>query len=311
MLEWSIELLEPIYEEIVHAYYGTILVVDNDGKLIYGRRPLESKLDVDEETLVGRTIFDLEAEGIFSDTATSEALRSGQRAVRLVKGSAGPPLLAIATPIKDKMDNTSMVVTFSQDEELTLLTLQRFQEERDKSVQLASYLSQKPGRSTVISESPLTKAVLEALDKVAPTDATVLFIGETGTGKEVFSRYVHRKSSRRDEPFIPVNCSAIPADLIESELFGYAKGAFTGANKDGKSGLFELAERGTLFLDEIGELSLLAQSKVLRVLETGDIQKVGSEQTLHTNVRIIAATNRDLLQMVNEGKFRKDLYYRL
>lgn len=311
MNEWFLDITDHIFKDIVKTYYGTILVVDENGKLIYGRKPPESKIQIDGSSLLGKTIYDIENEGIFTNTATAEALKTGTRSVRLVNGSTGTPLLAIATPIKTNEGSVKMVVTFSQDEEMTLYIIKRFQEERDKLAQLTSYLLQKPGKSTIIYESEKIEEVIHKLDKGARTDVTILLCGESGTGKEVFSRYVHKTSHRKEAPFIPVNCSAIPEELMESELFGYAKGAFTGANREGKVGLFELAENGTLFLDEIGELSLPAQSKLLRALETGEIQKIGSEKVTHTHTRIVAATNRDLLQLINEGKFRKDLYYRL
>ncbi len=148
------------------------------------------------------------------------------------------------------------------------------------------------------------------IDKVSPTDSTVLVTGESGTGKGVIARRIHQQSPRADEPFIPVNCGALPENLMESELFGHTKGAFTGADR-ARKGLFLEADKGTIFLDEIGELPLLLQVKLLHVIEEKSIRPVGSEQAKRADVRIIAATNRDLAQMVAEGRFREDLYFRL
>ncbi len=148
------------------------------------------------------------------------------------------------------------------------------------------------------------------INKVAPTDSTVLVTGESGTGKGIIARQIHQKSSRLNEPFIPVNCGAIPENLMESELFGHAKGSFTGADK-ARKGLFLEADKGTIFLDEIGELPLQLQVKLLHVIEEKLVRAVGSEQTRRADVRIVAATNRDLRKMVDEGKFREDLYFRL
>lgn len=162
----------------------------------------------------------------------------------------------------------------------------------------------------IITVSPSYQSILRQVEQVAPTDATVLITGESGTGKELLARAVHRLSMRAGRPLIKVNCAALPADLIESELFGHEKGAFTGATQR-KTGRFELAHRGTLFLDEIGELPLSLQAKLLRVLQEGEYERLGNPQTLRVDVRIIAATNRDLEQMVREKAFREDLFYRL
>ena len=149
------------------------------------------------------------------------------------------------------------------------------------------------------------------LQQVSETDIAVIITGESGVGKEVLANYIHSVSSRRDKPYIKVNCGAIPPTLMESELFGYEKGAFTGAEKGGKPGIFELANNGTLFLDEIGEIPITLQPKFLRVLQENEFMRVGGTKPISVDVRVIAATNRDLLKEVELGNFRKDLYYRL
>ncbi len=165
-------------------------------------------------------------------------------------------------------------------------------------------------RAVIVGESDSLRYVLSRVEQVAPTDATVLLLGETGTGKELLARSLHSQSRRRDRPFVVVNCAALPAALIESELFGRERGAFTGAHAT-QAGRFELAHRGTLFLDEIGELPLELQPKLLRVLQNGEIERLGSPRTIDVDVRIIAATNRDLLEEARQGRFRRDLFYRL
>ncbi len=162
----------------------------------------------------------------------------------------------------------------------------------------------------IVGKSNKILKVFEMIQNVAPTDSTVLITGESGTGKELVAKAIHSLSKRKDFPFIPINCGAIPRDLIESELFGYKKGAFTGANSN-KIGRFEAANEGTVFLDEIGELPLDMQVKLLRVLQENEIQPIGSTNPTKINVRIIAATNKNLEKLVEEGKFREDLYYRL
>ena len=162
----------------------------------------------------------------------------------------------------------------------------------------------------VIGDSAALEAVLEQVERVAPTDSTVIIQGETGTGKELIAHAIHNLSSRCGRPFVRLNCAAIPLDLLESELFGHEKGAFTGAIAQ-KIGRFELADKGTLFLDEIGDIPPALQPKLLRVLQEQEFERLGSTRTHQVDVRLVAATNRDLTEMVNRGEFRSDLYYRL
>lgn len=164
--------------------------------------------------------------------------------------------------------------------------------------------------SSIIGETPEIIQIKEMIEKVAPSDARVLVTGENGTGKELVARSLHDQSSRSSQPFIEVNCAAIPAELIESELFGHEKGAFTSAVKQ-KKGKFELASGGTLFLDEIGDMSASAQAKVLRALQENVIQRVGGEKDIKVNARVVAATNKNLREEIEEGNFREDLYHRL
>jgi len=165
-------------------------------------------------------------------------------------------------------------------------------------------------RFRMVGRSPIMLSLFEQIEKVAPTRGRVLITGESGTGKELVARAIHFQSRLKDKPFIKVNCAAIPAELIESELFGHEKGSFTGAIGK-KKGLFETASGGTIFLDEVGDMSLPAQAKLLRVLQSGEIVRVGAEQPIHVEVRVIAATNRDLTKLVENGRFREDLYFRL
>ena len=162
----------------------------------------------------------------------------------------------------------------------------------------------------IVGSSPPLESVLEQVERVAPTDSTVLIQGETGTGKELIARAIHNISSRCGRPYVRLNCAAIPFDLLESELFGHEKGAFTGAIAQ-KIGRFELADKGTLFLDEVGDIPLALQPKLLRVLQEQEFERLGSGRTHRVDVRLVAATNRDLADMVKQGKFRSDLFYRL
>ena len=176
--------------------------------------------------------------------------------------------------------------------------------------ELARVTEQQLQRFEMIGQSAPMQRIFHEIDKVAPTKASVLITGESGTGKELIARAIHRLSPRQHDPFVKVNCAAIPRELIESELFGHERGAFTGAQAK-RRGLFEQAHGGTLFLDEIGDMDLMAQAKVLRAVQSGEISRVGSEHVIHVDVRVLAATNKDLAKTVEAGTFREDLYFRL
>ena len=191
--------------------------------------------------------------------------------------------------------------------------LNRVAERRDlsnKAVALESRLKAAEGAPLIIGETPAMQQVRRLIETIAPTDATVMILGETGTGKELVARNLHERSDRAQRAFIPVNCGALPENLVESELFGHRKGAFTGAESNRK-GLFEVANGGTLFLDEVGELDKSVQVKLLRFLESGEIRRVGENEPFRVDVRVVCATNRDLREMVSNDQFREDLFFRL
>lgn len=194
--------------------------------------------------------------------------------------------------------------------ERVLLTTQRALERRSLERKYDTLLQDVTWHWELVGESPSIRALREQIDRLSLSPSRVLISGESGTGKELVARLIHERGPRHSEPFIPVNCAAIPQELIESELFGHEKGSFTGAHER-KKGKFELADRGTLFLDEIGDMSLQTQAKVLRVIETQEFQRVGGSKQIRVDVRIISATNKDLQKEVNEGRFREDLFYRL
>jgi transcriptional regulator with GAF, ATPase, and Fis domain len=179
-----------------------------------------------------------------------------------------------------------------------------------ENIYLQTEISHEHNFTDFISRSPALQKILAKVEQVAATDATVLILGESGTGKELLARAIHNLSQRSDHPLVKVNCAALPMHLIESELFGHEKGAFTGAIAR-KAGRFELADGGTIFLDEIGEMPLELQAKLLRILQDGEFERVGGQQTLKVDTRVIAATNRDLKTEIQHGRFREDLYYRL
>jgi DNA-binding NtrC family response regulator len=196
------------------------------------------------------------------------------------------------------------------DRQRVLVSVRNALERSHMRREVSELRAQVEGRFEMIGVSEAMQKLFEQIAKVAPTKGRVLITGESGTGKELIARAIHRHSALADGPFVKVNCAAIPPELIESELFGHERGSFTGAISR-KRGLFELATGGTIFLDEIGDMSVSAQAKVLRALQSGEINRVGSEVTLHVDVRVLAATNRRLPELVAEGRFREDLYFRL
>jgi len=196
--------------------------------------------------------------------------------------------------------NRLLITLRNAQDRSTLITEKRVLQKRIKSTQPTS----------IIGKSKKIKELFNTIERVAPTEARILITGENGTGKELVARNIHEKSNRKDKPIVEVNCAAIPSELIESELFGHEKGSFTSAVKQ-RIGKFELANGGTLFLDEVGDMSLSAQAKVLRALQENKITRVGGEKEIKVNVRIIAATNKDLKAQIKKGKFREDLYHRL
>ena len=221
--------------------------------------------------------------------------------------------IVTGTPIFDGAGNIKYVITMLQD-------VQNFETLYHTLLQETSILTEgsvirgEPARSedqSIVVKSKELKQVLSIAERIAPLDSSVLIYGESGSGKEVFSRFIHEHSARKNKPLVTVNCAAFPENLIESELFGYQKGSFTGASKEGKIGLIEAADGGTLFMDEINSLPLTVQSKILRVIEDKTVYKLGSIHPKKVDFRLITATNQDLYRLVQEGKFREDLYYRL
>ncbi len=207
-------------------------------------------------------------------------------------------------------DDRQWLEIFATQAALAIQNARSFQRAQQEIVLLQDRVTNHQGFHSFICESAAMKERLEMIDRLARTDSSVLILGESGSGKELFAEQIHLRSNRSEKPFIRVNCAALPDALLESELFGHVKGAFTDAQSD-RRGRFELADGGTIFLDEIGELPLALQAKMLRVLQSQTFERVGSSQPLRVDVRIIAATNRDIEQAVADGQFRRDLYYRL
>lgn len=301
------------FSDILRYYEGSIIICNNKGKLLLCSDGTCKLTGLSRKELLSTTMQKLVEDGIFSNSSCLDCIEREEETISYLILNQDPNqgIYAYSVPIFDLNHKLIRIITFSQSEHFSVQYRNRVDELcRNMQQTFNTVLNSKKERS-YIAESSTVKSAFEYAKKVAQTDASIMIYGESGTGKEVLAKYVHENSLRKNEIFVPVNCATIPDALMESEIFGYEKGSFTGASKSGKSGLFELANNGTLFLDEIGEMPLTLQPKLLRVLETGEIRKLGGITTKKVNVRIIAATNRNLLNMVEEGTFREDLYYRL
>lgn len=305
-----------ILDEIIENSTDGIYITDGEANAIRINEAFERISGLKRIELLGGNNRDLVKKGIIAKSSAVMALEQ-RKSVTIVHEylTTNRKALVTSNPIFDQYGNIKMVVSNIRD--LTeLLELRNLAEEHKKRIDKQNQ------KLELIQSQLLDSAELIAVDKkmlntvslvyrMSTVDATVHLYGETGVGKEVLAKYIHKHSHRKNFPFIPINCGAIPENLVESELFGYEKGSFTGALKEGKIGLFEAAEGGTLFLDEVGMLPTDVQVKLLRVLQERNLKRVGGTKTINIDVRIISATNVDLLEMVKNGTFREDLYYRL
>lgn len=313
----ELDVTNSLLQEInifVESSHDGILVTDSQGVVIRVNAAFERAFSVLRREVIGRNVTELIAEGLYLDSAALKVLETRETAT-VVLEQKGKRLIATGTPAFDICGSfTSVVVNIRDITELNDLQ-SRLEHQRmvaEGYIRELTFIQSQnaPGADFVVHSKEM-QHIMDTIKTISQVDSTLLITGESGTGKEVIVNQVHRSSNRRDKPIIKINCGAIPASLFESELFGYEDGAFTGARRRGKAGFFELANEGTLFLDEIGELDLDLQVKLLRVIQEGEVTRIGGTKTLHVDVRIIAATNRDLWQQVQEGKFRQDLYYRL
>lgn len=306
--------LEEEYRAIFEYSYDGIFISDGNGEVVRINKSCELMEGIKSSDVVGKNIVQLLDEGYYNNSVTLEVLEKKEPVTQLQIAKNGKRLMCTGVPIFRNGKIKRIVINSRDISELTLLE-NELQETRINSEKLQTrveILEKKFNHEGYpVFKSIIMQDIMNTIVHVAKFDSTLLLTGESGVGKEMIARLVHRKSQRSKASFIKVDCSAIPAALFESELFGYEKGAFTGAEQQGKIGLIELADKGTLLIDEVGELPLKQQVKLLRFIQDREIIKVGGKQTISVDTRIIAATNRDLLSMVESGSFRKDLYYRL
>lgn len=310
------------FQKIFNSIPDGILISDPEGYVVSLNKAVLKRINLTEDEIVGQHAHDLEKKGIFDPSITKMVLEQ-KKAIKGVqvffkyKGKESS-FITSGYPIKCQNGQTQLILIHSQylpdiiestskiDEAYDLV--QRYSDEIRK-IQL--HEKEYTEKNYFLSKSSVYKSAIDSTNQIASTDSTVLLTGETGVGKNIFAKRIHDLSSRNEGPLIHINCGAIPKDLIESELFGYKKAAFTGANPSGKAGLVKMADRGTLFLDEVGELPLQTQVKLLHFLQDMEFIPIGATKSEKVNVRVIAATNKDLYKEMNSGNFRSDLFYRL
>lgn len=307
-----------VLETIVQTASDHFFIVDGTGRVLDVSPGAAAVYGMSREALKASTVQELEAQGVLKPSISLEVLRTGQPVQLMQVTGTGRRVIAEAHPVLvdgriERIVSRSRDLTDLQllQDEYALLQrrfsdhLKRSHARPPEEGELEADLESLQVRSRVMREVALL------LKRVAPADATVLMLGESGVGKTAFARQLHRWSRRRDGPFIEVNCGAIPDNLFESEMFGYQPGAFSGASRQGKAGLLEQAEGGTLFLDEIGELPMIMQTKLLKVIQDGTLTRLGDTRSRRVDFRLVVATNQALAEQVEAGAFRLDLYYRL
>ncbi len=313
----SVQQLYREQEAIIESSFDGVMITDQEGRGIRINQALARLTGLEASNFEGKYINDLFENGIFlCESITVKALREKRTVTSVQKVFNGKEVLVTGNPIFDAEGKVSRVVTNVRD----VTELSQLKEEVKVSkllatryqTELSQLMTEQLKKDKVIAESPVMVKTLKLVMRATRTDASVLILGESGVGKEVLARVIHSTSHRAGTgSFIQINCGAIPENLLESELFGYEPGAFTGASPKGKPGMFEIADRGTLLLDEIGDLPLNLQVKLLRVLQEQEVYRIGGTRPIKLDVRIIAATNCNIWERVREGAFREDLFYRL
>lgn len=294
---------------ILNSIDDAIFIDSSEGYALWCNEACRELYKVGPEDIYGIHVSELEKNGFFAPSVAKLVMKKGEEVTIIHENKDGKKLLSTGTPIFDQKGKLSKIVTTSRDiTELTHLQsqLQSVQKTLKEMESLETF-----SNGNIVISSRTMRNVFQLVQRLASVDSTVLITGESGVGKGVIAKMLHENGTRRDFPFVTVNCGAIPENLIESELFGYEKGAFTGSRVEGKTGLFEAAQNGTIFLDEISELPLNLQVKLLQVIQERTLTRVGGVKGIPINVRIVSATNKELLRLVQEHKFREDLYYRL
>lgn len=300
--------LKNYFHEIMFAMSEELLIADGNGRVMIVSPSFEEYYGLPKEEAIGKTVYELEASGYFKPSIVAHVLERREKVTAPQKIHGGRQILVTATPIFNDEGAIKLVVSYSRD----ITEMVHLQKQMEKyTAELEALRKGNVTDQGVVVNSVQMEQIMNVINRIADFDANVLILGPSGTGKSMLAKVIHNKSSRAEGPFVDINCAAIPENLLESELFGYEKGSFTGANATGKMGLIELADKGTLLLDEISEMPLTIQAKLLKAIQDKVITRVGGVEEVKVDFRLIAASNRPLDQYSDEGRFRKDLYYRL
>lgn len=311
----QVNLIEEEFYTMLGNLYDDFTIIDKHGVIEKALPNFEAMYGIPAEEAMGHTIFEMEERKIFNPCISAMVLKSGKKQTMMQLTKSGKYLMCISIPIFNRKGELEKIISYTRD----MTQYERILQEYNSLKALADFYSQElknlrqdqEKNTQFIGGSPEMRKIVHLVNKISRFDATVFLTGESGVGKSMLARMIHQKSSRESGPFISINCGAIPENLLESELFGYEKGSFTGAGREGKPGLVELAHQGTLFLDEIGDMPLHMQVKLLKVIQERKVAHVGGLNEKTVDFRLIAATNQDIKKRMEAGLFREDLYYRL
>ncbi|NLB89445.1 MAG: sigma 54-interacting transcriptional regulator, partial [Syntrophomonadaceae bacterium] len=305
------KIMKEEMDAVFEASFDYLFLTDAQGRVTKVNQAYYRITGIKPEEVIGKTMYELVAQGFYDRSCSVEVIETLKPVTFEQKVKTGRTVLVTGNPIFNEKGELIGVITNGRD----ITELNELRKRVEQVTSLSEHYqkelkSLRKAKNCVIA-SPVMGELMEQITRVAKFDSAILITGESGVGKEIVAEQIHLQSLRSDKPYIRINCASIPENLLESELFGYVEGAFTGAKKGGKMGIFELANGGTLLLDDIGELPLSMQAKLLRVIQENEVIRIGGTTTTKIDVRIIACTNRDLNEMVKKGEFRKDLYYRL
>ena len=301
------------YNHILNNLPDGVYIADEKGVTLYVNDSFLELSGLKREDIINENLHNMVSEGRVPTSNGLEVIKSKKPVSSIIKYYSGKDCLVSGTPVFDSKGKLKRVVSIIRD----VSELQKLRSDLEKTASLSSIYEKKLNEmsinatDTINTKNKQMEEIYSLASSISNVDSSVLILGETGVGKDFFANYIHKISSRKNAPFLKINCSAIPEHLLESELFGYEPGAFTGASQKGKPGLFEVANNGTLFLDEIGEMPYPLQAKLLAVIQDKKMYRIGGSKAINIDARIIAATNVDLQQLIAEKKFRLDLYYRL